>query len=77
MVGIVTAAATQAVDWAQKKYHVDISVYGLTINDIVSYALDAIGAAALYVAAHSRATSPHAPVTMTKAQAVAINNPQP
>lgn len=70
-VALVTLVITRVVNIAQQKYHFDISVYGVTVNDLVSYALDGVGAICALVIAYYRAKI--APLTLTKSKANALN----
>lgn len=81
--GIVTIIVSRALDYAQKRWHFDATLFGITANDLVSAVLDGIGAIAAYVALHAR-VSPSIPipakVTLTQAsadQANATNPTQP
>jgi len=76
IVGIATIIATRLLDYAQKQWHFDASVFGLTVTDIVSFILDGIVAISAYVALHARVapTIPIPPVvTLTKTAADQIN----
>lgn len=78
VVGIATIVATRLLDYAQKQWHFDASVLGVTVNDLVSFILDGIAAVSAYVALHAR-VAPSVPippvVTLTKNQADQLNAP--
>lgn len=76
IVGIATIVATRLLDYAQKQWHVDASVFGVTVTDLVSFMLDGIAAVSAYVALHARvAPSITIPpvVTLTQNKADQIN----
>lgn len=76
--GVLTIAATQFVGRLQTRYHIDTSVVGLGVNDIVSWAMDAISAGALAYMARNRVTQKASPViTATKAAADQMNTDNP
>src|SRR5690348_15716333 len=76
VVGIATIVASRLIDYAQKQWHMDAAVFGITVNDLASMILDGVAAMAAYVAIHARVSSnvPIPPVvTLTKAGAQEIN----
>lgn len=78
--GILTVAVTQLIGRVQAQYHVDLSVMGISVTDIVSWLMDMISAGALAWAAHARiALSVPIPpvVTLTKSEAEAANKEPP
>ncbi len=75
--GILTVIVTQLIGRVQAKYHVDLSVFGLNVNDIVSWAMDALSAAALAYAAHARVAKPLPAITGTQASADKANAAPP
>lgn len=78
IVGIATIIATRLLDYAQKQWNFDASVFGFTVNDLVSFILDSIAAVSAYVALHAR-VAPSVPippvVTLTKSAADQLNSP--
>lgn len=79
IVAILTAVATQILARVKAKYHIDLTVFGVTADELVEGALDAITALAVTYATHARVTQKAAPqITLTKAAAVkATTTPSP
>ncbi len=76
VVGIATIIATRLLDYAQKQWHFDASIFGITVTDLVTFILDGIAAVSAYVALHAR-VAPQIPippiVTLTQGTADHIN----
>lgn len=74
--GLLTVLVTQMISRVQAQYHLDLAVMGFGVNDIVSWLMDLISAAALTYAAHAR-VAPSVPippvVTLTKSEADKVN----
>lgn len=72
--GILVLICTQILDRVQKKYQLNLSVFGLDANDLADWILEYVvtPAAGAYIV-HARVTKPSPPVTLTKAAAVAAN----
>ncbi len=80
VVGIATIIATRLLDYVQKQWHFDASVFGVTVTDLVSFMLDGVAAVSAYVALHARVASsvPIPPiVTLTQKQADTANQVSP
>lgn len=72
--GIVAGAIAQIISRVQAKWHVDIAVFGLSVTDIVSGAMDGITAIAVAYTARARINQTATPaVVLTKTQADTIN----
>jgi hypothetical protein len=71
--GILVAVVTQIIGKVQAKYHIDVTTFGLNINDLVGWLMDLISAAAAAYAFHGRLVKPLPDITLTKAAAVAVN----
>jgi hypothetical protein len=73
---LLTIALSQGIARLQSKFHIDVSLYGIGVNDMVSFLMDAISGVALAWAAKARVTMPQPTITATKTQAAAINAAQ-
>lgn len=69
----VTVLVTQLVAAAARKWKFDISAYGLDVNSLVEWVMNAIALGAVTWGVHARATTSRAPITLTQAKADAIN----
>lgn len=74
MRGIVAGVVAQIISRVQSRYHFDLSVFGLSVNDVVSGAMDAITAIAVAYTARARVNQTATPaIVLSKPQAAAIN----
>jgi hypothetical protein len=71
--GILVCFFTQTLAIINRKYHVDLSVWGFDVNTCTEVALDGISYLALTYAFHGRTVKPLPQVTLNKPQADAIN----
>lgn len=72
--GILTIVVTQVIGRVQSEYHIDTEVLGLGVNEIVTWLMNMLSAAALAYIAHARVTQKTAPaVTATQSQADKVN----
>lgn len=73
--GIITGVVAQLISKVQVRYNLDLSVWGITANDIVSWTMDVITALAVGYTAHARINQTVTPPTivLTKKQAEDIN----
>lgn len=56
--GLLIAALTQLLVQLKHKYNIDLSVYGVDVNDIAVWLMNIVGAAAVAYAAHGRVSKP-------------------
>jgi hypothetical protein len=76
IVGIATIVASRLLDYAQKRWHFDAALFGVSVTDLTSLILDGIAGVAAYVALHARIapTIPIPPVvTLTQTAADQAN----
>ena len=77
--GLLTVFVTQVVKHVTDHYHIDLTVWGTAVPDIVNGTMDGIGFVALAWAGHAR-VSPKVPipnvVTLTQNKADNINSGQ-
>jgi hypothetical protein len=76
--GILTIVVTQAVSRVQAQYHIDFTVLGLGVNEIVAWIMDVISAAALAYMAHGRVTQKASSIitgTQSAADQINVDNP--
>ena len=72
--GVLTILVTQILSKVQAQYHIDSSVLGLNVTDMVSWLMDLISAGALAYMTHGRVTQKATPtITGTQSGADAIN----
>lgn len=71
--GILTIIVTQLISRITAQYHIDASLFGLNIADVVNWLMDAISAGAAAYAVHGRVAKPVPPVTLTKTDADKAN----
>jgi hypothetical protein len=72
--GIVAGVVAQIIKRVQETYHIDLSVLGISANDLVAGAMDFIALAAVAFTARARLTQTSAPViTASKKKADVIN----
>lgn len=72
--GIVTIVVTQIVSRLQQQYHIDTTVLGFGVNDIVSWIMDVISAGALAYMTHGRVVQKSSPVITASQSAADIIN---
>lgn len=76
--GVLTIVATQLVGRLQTQYHIDTSVLGVGVNDLVSWFMDVISAGALAYMARGRVNQKASSIiTGTQAGADQINRDNP
>lgn len=71
--GLLTILVTQVAAKVAAQFHINFALFGLDVNSIVQWLMDLSSAGALAYATHARTTKPVPPVTLTKAEATAVN----
>lgn len=72
--GVVTGIVAQVISRLQNQYHIDLTVYGVTANDLVSGIMDLITVAAIGWTTRARVTQTTAPqIVASKSTADSIN----
>lgn len=74
--GILAAFFTQVIAGVNRKYHVDLNVWGLDVSTCTEIALNGLSTIALAYAFHARTVKPIPAVTFTKSKADALNAAQ-
>jgi hypothetical protein len=67
--GIVLAILTQVIARIQSYYHIDMTVFGLSADNVTGWTLDVISAAAAAWAIRARAAKPNPPLVSSQAKA--------
>lgn len=60
--GLLVIVVTQGIARAQALWKIDVTVFGLDVNSIVSWLMDLISAGAAAYAAHGRIIKPTPPI---------------
>lgn len=71
----ITIAVTQVVSAAAHRWKIDISVYGITVNEIVEWLMNLITGLAIYYGTRSRVTQPMPPIKGSRQDPTVIPAP--